>query len=105
MLASRPGLTSTSGTLPISTQQPQGATGAAGPRRTTTATQPTAPHTLEPLGRVRPSAVGNYLALGLLVGNIEVGAFDQAVSALIDVADDELEVELLQIKLLAKRAL
>ena len=50
-------------------------------------------------------AAGNYLALALLVGNIEVAAFDQALNPLINVAYGDLRTALEQIKLLTKKAL
>ena len=50
-------------------------------------------------------AVVNHLALGVLAGNVEVAAFDQAVNALIAATDGDLQAELVQVKLLAKRLL
>ena len=50
-------------------------------------------------------AVVNHLVLGVLVGNIEVVAFDQAVNTLIAATDGDLQAELVQVKLLAKRLL
>ena len=50
-------------------------------------------------------AVLNYLALALLVGQIEVAVFDQVINGLIAAADEELQGELLQQKLTIKRSL
>ena len=46
----------------------------------------------------------NYLALGVLVGSIKVGAFDEAINALIKATDGELQAELTQLKLTIKRS-
>ena len=51
-------------------------------------------------------AVVNHLALRVLVGTLEVSEFDQVVKSLISATDDEqLQAELVQVKLLLKRAL
>ena len=50
-------------------------------------------------------AVLNYLALGLLVGNLEVAVFDEIIKPLIAATDGELQAELVQIELLAKRVI
>ncbi len=50
-------------------------------------------------------AVLNHLALRLLAGYVDVAAFDQVVNALIAATDGDLQVELGQVKLLAKRLL
>jgi len=50
-------------------------------------------------------AVLNHLTLRLLAGHVEVAAFDQAVNALIAATDVDLQAELVQVKLLAKRLL
>ena len=49
--------------------------------------------------------VVSHLALGVLVGNVEVAAFDQAMNALIAATDGDLQAEMVQVKLLAKRLL
>jgi len=50
-------------------------------------------------------AIVNHLVIEVLMGNLEVAKFDQAVNALIAVADDELQGELLEVKRLVKRML
>lgn len=50
-------------------------------------------------------SVANHLALGVLAGYVEVAAFDQVVNALIAATDGELQTELAQLKLVAKRLL
>ena len=50
-------------------------------------------------------AVLNYLALGVLVGNIDVEVFDRIVNALMVAADTQLQAELVQIQLLVRRVL
>jgi len=50
-------------------------------------------------------SVVNHLALEVLVGNVEVAAFDQAINALIAVVEDGLQTELAQLKLVVKRLL
>ncbi len=50
-------------------------------------------------------AVVNHLALELLVGNMGIAAFDQSVNALIATTEGELQGELAQLKLLAKKLL
>lgn len=47
----------------------------------------------------------NYLALGVLVGNIDVAVFDRIVNALMVATDGELQAELFQIQLLVRRGI
>ena len=50
-------------------------------------------------------AVLNYFAMALFVGQIEVAVFDRVINGLIVAADEELQGELLQLKLTIKRSL
>jgi len=50
-------------------------------------------------------AVLNYLALGVLVGNLEIAVFDEIINALIAATDGELQAELFQIQLLVRRVI
>ena len=50
-------------------------------------------------------AVVNHLAIEVLVGNLEVAKFDSAVNGLLAVPDEELQAELVQVKLIIKRGL
>jgi len=50
-------------------------------------------------------SVVTHLALGVLVGSLDVATFDQAVHSLIAATDGELQAELVQIELLARRVL
>ena len=65
----------------------------------------TTENSLLPVPREAFLSVLNHVALMVLVGSIEIAAFDRAINALIDVADGELQAELMQLKLTVKRVL
>lgn len=60
-------------------------------------------HTLVPEKEIRK--VVNFFGLEMVNGRIDVPVFDQAINALIAVTKGELQAELVQLKLVAKRLL
>ena len=50
-------------------------------------------------------AVLNHLALAVIIGTLEVATFDQVVNSLVAATEDELQAEIVQLKLLIKRVL
>ena len=64
-----------------------------------------AKNTLLPAPKDSFLTVLNYFALALFVGQIEVAVFDQVINGFITAADEELQAELMQIKLMIKRVL